>query len=498
MRREFVDPYAETLYHDQARAPLSSRPTRPQSTAPSAAPRENRDYTATFILIAIALVLRLSVAFYFAGEPVWDGHYYHFGAARLAHGLGYSEDVFKAGHWVWKPWTHYPVGYSFWLSLFYRAFGTHVFVALIANAIVGALTVFGIHRLGFHFLGQTRGRIAGAIAALHPGLLVYTAVVMSEPLAAALTILSVLSVVALRPRSLGLVLGGLLLGASVLVRPSSLLALPLVLFVVPGGFKKRLVSSVVVTGFCFAAILPWTARNCRRMDGCALVSTNGGWNLAIGALTETGRFRPLRATDGCPVVTGQVQQDNCFRDLGIKVILSRPLNWLKLAPAKLSQTFDHESFAVEYFREANPVDWPEARRVMYRERLTFAHRLILWLSGFSVLGWVTGTRALKNAGTYVQWGLLVVYLIAGKVLFDSDTHPFFWLSVVLPIVAFLPLPGRPRFNGIIAYAIGLLALTALTHVIFFGDDRYHLVVTPWLCLLVAAALRRPGLEAVKP
>jgi 4-amino-4-deoxy-L-arabinose transferase-like glycosyltransferase len=498
MRREFVDPYAETLYQDQARAPLSSEPTRPKAKAPAVNIRENRDYTATLVLVAIALILRLFVAFYFAGEPVWDGHYYHFGAARLAHGLGYSEDVFKAGHWVWKPWTHYPVGYSFWLSLFYRAFGTHVFVALIANAMVGALTVFGINRLGFIFLGKTRGRIAGAIAALHPGLLVYTAVVMSEPLATALIILSVLAIVTLRPGTLGLILGGLLLGASVLVRPSSLLALPLMLLVVPGNLRKRLVSTVVVTVFCFAAILPWTARNCRRMDGCALVSTNGGWNLAIGALTETGRFRPLRATDGCPVVTGQVQQDNCFRDLGIQVIVSHPLRWLKLAPAKLAQTFDHESFAVEYFREANPVEWPEARRVMYRERLTFAHRLIFWLSGFSVLGFVTGTRATKTVGAYVQWGLIFVYLIVGKILFDSDTHPFFWLSIVIPIVAILPLDGRPRFNGVVGFAIGLLAFTALTHVIFFGDDRYHLVVTPWLCLLVAAALRRPGLEAVKP
>jgi hypothetical protein len=32
-------------------------------------------------------------------------------------------------------------------------------------------------------------------------------------------------------------------------------------------------------------------------------------------------------------------------------------------------------------------------------------------------------------------------------------------------------------------------LTAITHVIFFGEDRYHLAVSPLLCLLAAAALR---------
>jgi hypothetical protein len=38
--------------------------------------------------------------------------------------------------------------------------------------------------------------------------------------------------------------------------------------------------------------------------------------------------------------------------------------------------------------------------------------------------------------------------------------------------------------------IGLVATTALTHAVFFGDDRYHIVISPALCLLAAAALRR--------
>lgn len=456
----------------------------------------NRDYAATFILVGLALLIRLGVAFYFAGEPVWDGHYYHFGAQRLAQGLGYSEDVLKAGQWVWKPWTHYPVGYSFWLSLFYWVFGSHTWVAPFANAITGALTVFGIHRLAFAWLGRGRGRVAGLLAVLHPGLVIYTTVVMSEPLAAALLILSLLAVVSQKPRWLGLVLGGLLLGFSVLVRPSGLLALPLMVFVAGTDLKKRVVNTAIIGLFCFAAVLPWTYRNCQRMDGCALVSTNAGWNLAIGALTDTGRFRALRAADGCPVVTGQVQQDRCWWDHGVKVILSHPLRWLKLGPAKLSQTFDHESFAVEYLREANPGAWPEARRVTYRERLTFGHRLVFWLAGFSVLGWAWGRGFFRRPGFYVQGILVLGYLYTGYYLFTEEPHPFFWLSLAIPLLALLPLPGRPPANGVVVWALGFVALTAVTHVIFFGDDRYHLVTTPLLCLLAAAGLRKPSDNAL--
>jgi hypothetical protein len=37
--------------------------------------------------------------------------------------------------------------------------------------------------------------------------------------------------------------------------------------------------------------------------------------------------------------------------------------------------------------------------------------------------------------------------------------------------------------------VALLATTAITHAVFFGEDRYHVVVTPVFAMLAAAALR---------
>lgn len=51
-------------------------------------------------LFALALVPRLYVALAWAGEPVWDGHYYDFGARRIAAGFGYSDDRTVDGHLV--------------------------------------------------------------------------------------------------------------------------------------------------------------------------------------------------------------------------------------------------------------------------------------------------------------------------------------------------------------------------------------------------------------
>jgi hypothetical protein len=242
------------------------------------------------------------------------------------------------------------------------------------------------------------------------------------------------------------------------------------------------------SAIALVVVLPWTLRNCQRLDGCALVSTNGGWNLAIGAITQTGRFQTLRAADGCPIVTGQVQQDRCWGEVGRAKIAADPGRWLSKAPLKLAQTFDHESFAIEYLHEADPSSWPEARRVAARELLTAFHRLLLALAALAVVRWPR-YDARTRPRFFVQLGLGLSLVGVAAYAALNDAHPFYLLAVLTPLLALLPLPGRPEHGPAGSYLLSLFAITALTHVVFFGEDRYHLVVTPLLCVLAAAALR---------
>ena len=69
--------------------------------------------------------------------------------------------------------------------------------------------------------------------------------------------------------------------------------------------------------------------------------------------------------------------------------------------------------------------------------------------------------------------------------------PTFWPLVVLAaVVPWLPLPGRAPWRPALKLAVALLGTTVLAHAVFFGEDRYHLVATPVLCILAAAAFRR--------
>jgi hypothetical protein len=225
------------------------------------------------------------------------------------------------------------------------------------------------------------------------------------------------------------------------------------------------------------------------MDGCALVSTNAGWNLAIGAFPRaTGRFETLHASDGCKVVTGQVQQDRCWLHYGIDQIEEHPLHWLSLIPAKLGYTFDHASFAVEYLHEARPQSWPEPRRVAGRELLTAVHRFLMVAAAL-------GCIALGRAGKMPRAQIAVAAVAALLAIFAFSAPPAFWpLAIFTATVPWLRIRGRADWSPALLLPVALLGTTVVTHAIFFGEDRYHVVVTPVLCLLAAAAFRRPMRE----
>jgi 4-amino-4-deoxy-L-arabinose transferase-like glycosyltransferase len=459
--------------------------------------RNPRDIGYSFAVAVVALLPRLYVAIAWAREPVWDGHYYHFGAERIARGLGYSEDVVIAGQAVWKPWCHYPVGYSGLLGVVYRVFGSGIGVAPVLNALFGTLLVVVVHRLGLRFFSETRARVAAALAALHPGLIAYSAVTMTEITAALLIALGAAAwlwladrVPSERGKWGAAALSGVVLGLAVLVRPSTLMLVPFLGLLEQRFSWRGVLRAGAATLVAIAVVLPWTIRNCRVMDGCALVSTNGGWNLAIGSVFDSGRFETLRGKDGCPAVTGQVQQDRCWGRIGRERILAAPGRWLSLMPKKLGHTWDHESFAIEYVREANPGSWPEERRVAGRQLTTTFHRLLLIAGALGAVAWVSRREA-DVRKKIAQWGLLGLVAVLGLWATIADHHPFYWLAVLTPIAGFLPLPGRPALGRVARYLFAVVASTSVIHAVFFGDDRYHLVTSWAFCLLAAAMFRHP-------
>jgi hypothetical protein len=239
------------------------------------------------------------------------------------------------------------------------------------------------------------------------------------------------------------------------------------------------------------------------MDGCALVSTNGGWNLAIGAFPRaTGRFESLRSADGCSEVSGQVQQDRCWLAYGLAHIRREPQRWLQLIPKKWAFTLDHESFPVEYLHEAQPERWPDSSRAKARAWLTTFHLALVVAASFSAFvhpNRMAGDSASTPCPRRARWRrrTLVTLAIAGILIVLCTIvvgPPSVWPVCIYGLaaygIAYRQGSDARQESWALSLSWGLVGTVLVTHAIFFGEDRYHMVISPVLCILAASVFRR--------
>ena len=194
-------------------------------------------------VFALALVARVAVVFWAGSRfpAAEDGHYYDTLARRLASGEGYT--------WAWPDGAvtyvaHYPVGYPALLALAYLAFGASGAVAMTVNALLGAASACGAHRLvALGGAGRWGALAAGTAVAFHPALLPYTAALMTEGVTASLWVIAAaLAASAAVERSergawAWIVGSGVVMAVATLVRPQSLVLAPV--FGAMGGAARR-------------------------------------------------------------------------------------------------------------------------------------------------------------------------------------------------------------------------------------------------------------------
>lgn len=427
------------------------------------------------------LALRLAAVLWGHGRfpPAEDGHFYHVVAGRIADGHGYT--------WLWPDGAvtyaaHYPVGYPALIGGLYAIFGQHAALAMAFNAVLGAAAVWAVHRCAARVASRGAALLAALLAALHPTLVFYTPALMTEGVSSALVALAMLLVLDARaqagPKRWRRLIGlGLLLGVATLIRPQLLLLAPVFgAWVVPlrAGERRSWVMSgaagALTAALAIAVCLPWTMRNCARMERCVFVSANGGWNLLIGAGPgATGSWVPIEQAgmpERCRHVYAEAAKDACFGQAAVERIREQPGAWLALVPKKLSATFDYVGAAAWYLRSSNPSAWSEERKLGLGVAETAWQRVSLLLA-------LLAAARLSGPGRPVR---LLLGLAAALALFQPAAWPSY---LALCAIVLLGSWAEP----LAVLAGWTVFTTALTHAAFFGAGRYAVV-----CFTATAAL----------
>ncbi len=232
------------------------------------------------IVILVALVIRVGfwVAVVGFDHPGWgDEPDYHIIATHIADGEGFRG---PAGH----PTACRPPLYPIVLGGLYRITGPDPDAGRVFQIVLGVLIVFLVYLLAARIFSRKVALLAAALAAINPGLVYLSALLMTENLYTALLLALVLLMVTEhrsdRVSYARFAVAGVLAGLCCLARPMALLFALLVpavtLFLGRGDVGRRVRASAVLLVVAVLVIAPWPIRNRVTLGEWVTFTTHGG------------------------------------------------------------------------------------------------------------------------------------------------------------------------------------------------------------------------------
>lgn len=252
-------------------------------------------------IVAVAFIMRVFVVM--ASHP-WSDNYerlYIYADARNYHNL--AVELAQKGSWAAEPKVFTAVfapGYPLFLGFLYKIFGVNVTTALLVNALLSALTCLFLILLTRVSFGDWAGLATGALLALHPHSIRFTAMLYSESLYMFFATCFLMSLVlgqhfsqGCRSWLFGIVLASLAAALAVTTRISMLYFAPLVAVIwyiaTRQSWKSAFARVVVFTALFIVWLSPWALYN-KGKYGTYRLSASGEFNFL--ALTVAGSLAP--------------------------------------------------------------------------------------------------------------------------------------------------------------------------------------------------------------
>ena len=239
--------------------------------------------------------------------------------------------------------------YPAFVGAIYAATGDDALALFLVQCLLGALVVAGVAVAAFR-LGDRRAALAaGTLAAIHPGLALNSAWVMSEALAVPLLLGAYLLWVRYleRPSAARACAFGAAAAAACLTRSPALIALGamVVLSLPRRGFAWRLHARHLAAALVLfaACVAPWAARNARTFHAFVPLDTKSGAGLWLNnhpspnPWREVWDARPDARPEPGPVPgLNEAQADRYFRGLAARYVVEQPLTFAGVSAFRLA------------------------------------------------------------------------------------------------------------------------------------------------------------------
>ena len=188
--------------------------------------------------------------------------------------------------------------YPYILGILFKIFGYDLFIARLAQIIIGSASCVLLYLLGKEIFNRRAGIAAGLIAALSAPFIFYSGIFVPTVFVVFLYLMALLMFFkALRAKTRrSFFLFGIIAGLAVMTRASMLLFIPFALFwvvIISSEKKKTLVNiSLVVIGILMV-MMPLLVRNYIVSRDVVFLTSHAGMNLYIGNNEKAdGRFKP--------------------------------------------------------------------------------------------------------------------------------------------------------------------------------------------------------------
>jgi 4-amino-4-deoxy-L-arabinose transferase-like glycosyltransferase len=401
-----------------------------------------------YLIVVAGMAMRgLWIAFYSMepfGVNASDAMFYLDTACNIASGSGYSING--------QPTAYFPVGYSLYLSLYFKLLGSCTFkLAQIANLLPAAIIVVGTYWI-MAFFSKDMARLGLCIIALSPSQIVWSGITMSEVFFTALLVLTTLGFFMVMNNRHGarewmaLTLVGLAGGGSTLTRTQGIVLLPffimlLILTLKSVTLKRRISMAVFLVLVWALPITPWMARN-HNLMGTWSLATNGGINFYIGANQgATGGYH-IPTTLTLIESGAEATKDKKYFREGLAYVLQNPLSYVSMIPNKILRVWLPDS--VLTFRH----DLSNKLFVYFAYLIIASSQLLhLALLGLIAYGLLKRPKFYVSTMAFVVWGVVIsgsmVYaFFFGGSRYNYPMAPFIVMLALLPWVDLYSTSGR--------------------------------------------------------